>query len=134
MIWMTGFLKDFWKGAKEYLKDSIDDLKDLADDFRDHLFKNPFKKSSKIHRKVQKKVGKRGRPALILAERIRGVIHLIVGFSIIYATIIAYTEGVVGIQEMVHHLIHSWVGRILIFFIGTAYLIYGAWKIIMGCD
>ena len=119
---------------KEYLKDFIDDLEDLADDFKKHLFKKPFKKSRKIHSKTKKQVSKHGRPVLNLAERIRGAIYVIVGFSITYATFIAYTEGVIGVQEMVLYLIHSWIGRILIFFIGLAYLIYGLWKIIMGSD
>ena len=123
-----------WEDVKEYLRDLIDDLKDLADDFKKHLFKKPFKKSRKVHYKAKKKVSKHGRPALNLAERIRGTIYVIVGFSITYAAFIAYTEGVIGVQEMVFYLIRSWIGRIFIFFIGLAYLIYGVWKIILGSD
>lgn len=122
-----------WEGLKEYFEDFIDDLEDLTEDFKNHLF-NPFKKPRKVHYEVKKKVSKRGRPVLNLAERIRGTIYVIVGFSVAYATFIAYTEGVIGVQEIVLYLINSWIGRILIFFIGLAYLIYGVWKIIMGSD
>ena len=74
------------------------------------------------------------RPALALAERIRGAIYVIVSMSIIYTTFITLTEGVTGLTEIVMFLINSFFGRILVFFIGFAYLIYGIWKIVMGCD
>ena len=131
---MTAFFKNMREDMKDYLKDLMDDLEDLAEDFRNHLYKKPFKRSYKMHRKVKKKIGKHWRPALALAERIRGVLYLIISISILAAAFIAYTDGVIGITEMLIYLIDSWVGRILLFFIGLAYFIYGIWKIIMGSD
>ena len=118
---------------KNYFNDLKDDLEELGEDFRRHLYK-PFKKPYKLYSRVKKKMGKRGRPALALAERIRGAIYVIVSMSIIYTTFITLTEGVTGLTEIVIFLINSFFGRILVFFIGVAYLIYGIWKIVMGCD
>ncbi len=119
---------------KEYFDDLIEDLSDLAEDIKEHLSMKPLRRPHKIHRKVKKKVVRSGRPAFALAERIRGVIYVIVSISIIYATIIAFTEGIAGLREIVIYLIRSWVGRIIALLIGIAYLIYGIWKIIMGSD
>jgi hypothetical protein len=118
---------------KNYFNDLKDDLEELGEDFRRHFYK-PFKKPYKVHSRVKIKMGKRGRPALALAERIRGAIYVIVSMSIIYTTFITLTEGVTGLTEIVMFLINSFFGRILVFFIGFAYLIYGIWKIVMGCD
>ena len=85
----------------DYLEDLVDDMEDLGDDFKKHLFRKP----DKLHKKVKKKVGKRGRPALALAERIRGVIYLIVGASVIYAAFVASTEGIVGLSDLMVYLI-----------------------------
>jgi hypothetical protein len=114
----------------EYLEDLVDDLRDIADDFIEHVTKKP----SKRHKKVKKRLGKKGRPAYALAERIRGVIYVVIGSSIIYAAIIASTEGIKGLTDIISYLIGSWPGRLTILFIGIANLVYGVWKLVMGCD
>ena len=122
-----------WKSLKEYFEDLREDSVELLDDFRERLI-NPSKKPYKIHRRVKKKMVKRGRSALALAERIRGVIYVVVSISIIFTAIIALTEGLAGLKEIIIFLIQSWFGRIVALFIGIAYLIYGIWKIVMGSD
>ncbi|WP_455367307.1 DUF1206 domain-containing protein [[Eubacterium] cellulosolvens] len=117
----------------KYFGDLREDIAELLDDFKEHLV-NPFRRPYKIHREVKKKVGKRGRTALALAERIRGAIYVIVSLSIIFASLIALTEGVAGLREIVLFLVQSWFGRIVAFFVGIAYLVYGVWKIVMGSD
>ncbi|MFH1404155.1 MAG: DUF1206 domain-containing protein [Candidatus Altiarchaeota archaeon] len=113
-----------------YIKDVCYDLLDYMEDFKDHL----VKKRKKAHKRMRKGVGKKGRPAYALAERIRGVIYVIVGLSIAYSAFIGVVSGVTGMRDFASFMINNLVGRIIITSIGVAYLIHGTWKIVMGAD
>lgn len=95
------------------------------------LFKS-CKKPKKGHKKLKKSTDKRARPIYGLAERIRGVLYLVIGLSVVYAAFIASMEGITGLTEVASALINSLPGRVILIVLGLSYVAYALWKIIMG--
>ncbi|MBD3388750.1 MAG: hypothetical protein GF416_06745 [Candidatus Altiarchaeales archaeon] len=113
-----------------YFDDLAEDMLEYFEDFTDHL----LKKGRKGHKKTKKRLDKRSRPAYALAERIRGAIYVTVGLSVVYTALVGAVSGMTGVRDIVSFLINNWIGRCGITIIGFAYVVHGAWKVVMGAD
>lgn len=115
-------------GWKNLIEDLTDEVEDFWEDFLEHA---TGKKAKKIHKK--KEVMLYGtavlvRPAYIFAERIDNLLKIIFGASVMISAIVSSIWGFTGLSDLLDFLIHSLVGRTILFLIGTSYLILGIWK------
>jgi len=118
------------KKCLKYLGDLVEDAGDAVYDFIDHLTGKP----GKLPKRIKKGTSKKGRPAYHLSEQVRGVINLAVGATIVYAAVVAATEGVSGLEDLAAFLVQNMWGRAILLAVGVAYITYGLWKIVMGGD
>lgn len=115
------------------VSDSFENLREEAADFFKNFF-TPYKYKEEDESKY-KRVRTYGfvslvRPAYIFAERIDNILKLIFSISIITSAFVASLWGFTRLSELIEFLIASTIGRILIFVIGSSYLLIAVWKLI----
>lgn len=114
------------------IKDAFEELSEEAEDFFEDFF-DLFKKK-KISRPL-KEVDWFGstvsvRPAYLFAEKIESLLKIIFGVSIFISAIFASLYGFASTSQLLKTLIVSYLGRIVLAFVGLSYLIIGLWKLL----
>ena len=106
-------------------------FKQLILDWKKELRNLEFKHGRR-REAFKKEIKREGLIARDFAERVRGGVFFVFGLSAMAAAVIASTSGVLELQVIVHQLIESAWGRVLLFLIGIAYFIAGSWRILTG--
>jgi hypothetical protein len=69
------------------------------------------------------------RPAQIFAERIEGLLRMVMGISVLISAFLATSRGFLGLSDFIDFLVTSLFGRAVLFIVGVSYLILGIWKL-----
>lgn len=111
-----------------FIAEIKEEFYDFIDDFGDLIKKRPPKKEV-----FKKEIIIGGqltliRPAYLFAERIENLVKILFGLSVLVSAVTSSIVGFSSLSGLIEVLVKTFIGRAVMFLIGSSYLVVAIWK------